>query len=123
MAGTRWTDRPGRIGGAVYDAGGEREWLARPAGRLLWGTDTRLLYAAIRAIGELPDGAAVLDVPAEAGWRCVDCGPGCDTWARTSRRACWRGPGGRPCVAGWRSSSSRRMPPGYPSPAMSSTSA
>lgn len=67
MTGTRWTDRLGRLGGAVYDAGVEREWLARPAGRLLWGTDTRLLYAAIRAIGELPDGAAVLDVPCGGG--------------------------------------------------------
>ncbi|HEV7651294.1 MAG TPA: class I SAM-dependent methyltransferase [Actinophytocola sp.] len=67
MTGTRWTDRLGRLGGAVYDAGVEREWLARPAGRLLWGTDTRLLYAAIRAIGDLPDGAAVLDVPCGGG--------------------------------------------------------
>jgi SAM-dependent methyltransferase len=67
MAGTRWTDRLGRLCGAVYDAAVEREWLARPAGRLLWGTDTRLLYAAIRAIGELPDGSAVLDVPCGGG--------------------------------------------------------
>jgi SAM-dependent methyltransferase len=67
MAGTRWTDRLGRLAGAAYDAGVEREWLARPAGRLLWGTDTRLLYAGIRSIGELPDGAAVLDVPCGGG--------------------------------------------------------
>jgi SAM-dependent methyltransferase len=67
MTGTRWTDRLGRLGGAVYDAGVEREWLARPAGRLLWGTDTGLLYAAIAAIGDQPDGAAVLDVPCGGG--------------------------------------------------------
>jgi SAM-dependent methyltransferase len=67
MAGTRWTDRAGRLGGTVYDFGVEREWLARPAGRVLWGTDAGLLYAGIRSIGELPDGAAVLDVPCGGG--------------------------------------------------------
>jgi SAM-dependent methyltransferase len=67
MADTRWTDRAGRLAGAIYDFGVEREWLARPAGRVLWGTDAGLLYAAIRAIGELPDGSAVLDVPCGGG--------------------------------------------------------
>ena len=67
MAGTRWTDSVGRLGGAVYDYGVEREWLARPAGRLLWGTDATLLYASIRSIRDLPDGAAVLDVPCGGG--------------------------------------------------------
>src|SRR5262245_24938984 len=33
-----------RIGGAVYDYAVEREWLARPAGLALWGTDTRVLF-------------------------------------------------------------------------------
>jgi hypothetical protein len=28
-------------GGATYDFAVEHEWLARPAGRALWGTDTR----------------------------------------------------------------------------------
>jgi SAM-dependent methyltransferase len=56
-----------RLSSAVYDFGVEREWLARPVGALLWGTDTRLLYESIRAIGDLPAGAAVLDVPCGGG--------------------------------------------------------
>lgn len=63
----RWTDPIGRLGGAVYDFGVEREWLARRAGRILWGTDTSLLYREIRALGDLPDGAALLDVPCGGG--------------------------------------------------------
>jgi SAM-dependent methyltransferase len=51
----------------LYDLVVEREWLARPGGALLWGTDTRLLYDAIRSIGAVPDGAAVLDVPCGGG--------------------------------------------------------
>jgi SAM-dependent methyltransferase len=56
----------GRLGGA-YDFAVEHEWLARPAGLALWGTDTRLLYDSIRMVGELPDGSAVLDVPCGGG--------------------------------------------------------
>ena len=56
-----------RIGGAAYDYAVEREWLARPAGLALWGTDTRVLYDSIRLIGDLPDGSAVLDVPCGGG--------------------------------------------------------
>src|SRR6516164_2628602 len=56
-----------RIGGAAYDYAVEREWLARPAGLAVWGTDTRVLFDAIRLIGDLPDGAAVLDVPCGGG--------------------------------------------------------
>jgi SAM-dependent methyltransferase len=56
-----------RIGGAVYDYAVQREWLARPAGLALWGTDTRVLYDSIRVIGDLPDGSAVLDVPCGGG--------------------------------------------------------
>ncbi|HEY0449097.1 class I SAM-dependent methyltransferase [Actinophytocola sp.] len=63
----RWTDRVGWLGGAVYDFGVEREWLARPTGWALWGTDVSLLYREIRALGDLPDGAAVLDVPCGGG--------------------------------------------------------
>ena len=63
-----WTSRSvGRLGGALYDAGVEREWLARPAGRALWGTDTRLLFDSIRTVGGLPDGSAVLDIPCGGG--------------------------------------------------------
>ncbi|MGB8503602.1 class I SAM-dependent methyltransferase [Mycobacterium sp.] len=56
-----------RIGGAAYDYAVEREWLARPSGLALWGTDTRVLYDSIRLIGDLPDGSAVLDVPCGGG--------------------------------------------------------
>lgn len=63
-----WSSRTlGRLGGGIYDAAVEREWLARPAGRALWGTDTRLLFEGIRAVGELPDGSAVLDIPCGGG--------------------------------------------------------
>jgi SAM-dependent methyltransferase len=67
-----------RFTSAVYDFGVEREWLARPAGALLWGTDTRLLYESIRAIGELPAGAAVLDVPCGGGLALRGMRPGQD---------------------------------------------
>lgn len=100
MAGTRWTDHVGRLGGAVYDFAVEREWLARPGGRLLWGTDARLLYDSIRSIRELPDGAAVLDVPCGGGVALRGVRPGIryvgadislDMLARTRRQAGRRG--------------------------------
>ena len=64
-----WGDRSvvDRIGGAAYDYAVEREWLARPSGLALWGTDTRVLYDGIRLIGDLSDGSAVLDVPCGGG--------------------------------------------------------
>ena len=63
-----WSARTvGRLGGAVYDFAVKREWLARPAGLALWGTDTRLLFDSIRTVGELPDGSAVLDIPCGGG--------------------------------------------------------
>jgi SAM-dependent methyltransferase len=52
---------------SVYDFFVERESLARMAGRLAFGTDTRLLYDAIAAIGELPEGSSVLDIPTGGG--------------------------------------------------------
>jgi SAM-dependent methyltransferase len=55
------------LSAVVYDFGVEREWLARPAGALLWGTDTRLMYETIRTVGAVPAGAAVLDVPCGGG--------------------------------------------------------
>jgi SAM-dependent methyltransferase len=57
----------GRFGGGAYDFAVEHEWLARPAGLALWGTDTRMLYDSIRTIGELPEGSSVLDVPCGGG--------------------------------------------------------
>jgi ubiquinone/menaquinone biosynthesis C-methylase UbiE len=52
---------------AVYDFFVEREALSRPAGLLLFGTDTRLLYDHMRALDEVPDGGAVLDIPCGGG--------------------------------------------------------
>ncbi|HEX6358239.1 class I SAM-dependent methyltransferase [Actinophytocola sp.] len=57
----------GRLHAVVYDYGVERAWLARPVGALLWGTDTRELFATIRTLGALPPGTAVLDVPCGGG--------------------------------------------------------
>jgi SAM-dependent methyltransferase len=57
----------GRLNAVIYDYGVEREWLARPVGALLWGTDTRELYATIRTLGALPSGTSVLDVPCGGG--------------------------------------------------------
>ncbi|MEA2441353.1 MAG: hypothetical protein QOH76_2777 [Thermoleophilaceae bacterium] len=51
----------------VYDFFVERESLARVAGRVAFGTDTRLLYDAIDSVGELPEGSAVLDIPVGGG--------------------------------------------------------
>lgn len=56
-----------RLHAVIYDFGVEREWLARPAGALLWGTDTRELFSTIHTLGALPAGTAVLDVPCGGG--------------------------------------------------------
>ena len=52
---------------AVYDFFIERERLNRPLGWLLFGTDTQLLYRAIAAIAQVPEGGAILDVPCGGG--------------------------------------------------------
>ncbi len=52
---------------AVYDFVVERESLSRPLGQLLFGTDTRLLYDRMRAVDEVPEGGAVLDIPCGGG--------------------------------------------------------
>jgi ubiquinone/menaquinone biosynthesis C-methylase UbiE len=66
--GENWSARSlGRFGGAAYDFVVQREWLARPGGFLLWGTDTRLLFEGIQTIGEIPDGSSILDVPCGGG--------------------------------------------------------
>jgi ubiquinone/menaquinone biosynthesis C-methylase UbiE len=56
-----------RLGAAGYDFVVERERLARFFGRLLWGTDARILYEAMGTIGEMPDGSAILDLPCGGG--------------------------------------------------------
>ena len=52
---------------AVYSFGMDRPPLARPVARVTFGTDLDLLYAATESIGELPTGAAVLDIPCGSG--------------------------------------------------------
>jgi SAM-dependent methyltransferase len=53
--------------GAVYATYMERPWLGRTVSRLVWGSDLRPYYRSMRAIGELPAGATVVDVPCGAG--------------------------------------------------------
>lgn len=53
--------------GAFHDFYIERPWLARAIGRIVWGVDLAPLYASMQAIGRLPDGATVLDVPCGGG--------------------------------------------------------
>lgn len=67
-----------RLSARVYDFGVEREWLARPAGAVLWGTDTRMMYETIRTIGAMPPGSAVLDVPCGGGLALRGMRPGQD---------------------------------------------
>jgi SAM-dependent methyltransferase len=69
-----WAERS--VSAAVYDFGVEREWLARPAGRLLWGTDVGLLYDAVESLRSLPAGTSVLDVPCGGGLALRGLGPG-----------------------------------------------
>jgi ubiquinone/menaquinone biosynthesis C-methylase UbiE len=63
---------------SVYDFFVERESLARVAGRVAFGTDTRLLYRAIDAVRDLPDGSAVLDIPTGGGVALRGLEPGQD---------------------------------------------
>lgn len=73
-----WTDPIGTVYGAVYDFTVQRERLARPAARALWGADIRVLYDDIRAIGELPAGTSVLDAPCGGGLALRGLRPGQD---------------------------------------------
>jgi SAM-dependent methyltransferase len=59
--------RAGHPWATVYDFLVERESLARVLGRVTFGTDAGLLYDAIDALGELPAGSAVLDIPVGGG--------------------------------------------------------
>jgi ubiquinone/menaquinone biosynthesis C-methylase UbiE len=53
--------------GAAYSAYMERPRLSRAIGRLIWGGDTRAYYESMAAIGEVPEGATVVDCPCGAG--------------------------------------------------------
>jgi ubiquinone/menaquinone biosynthesis C-methylase UbiE len=67
MPGVRDHWRTGRLSATVYDAAVERERVAQAFGRLMWGTDARLLYEDIATLGEEPAGTAILDVPCGGG--------------------------------------------------------
>lgn len=53
--------------GAVYDYYIERPRLARLVLGLMWGVDPRPFYESLSAVGDLADGATVLDVPCGGG--------------------------------------------------------
>lgn len=53
--------------GAAYDFYIEREWLARPLGKLIWGIDSARLYSSFGAVGGVPAGGTILDVPCGGG--------------------------------------------------------
>jgi SAM-dependent methyltransferase len=53
--------------GAVYDYYIERPLLARLVLGLMWGVDPRPFYRSLAAVGEVPDGATILDVPCGGG--------------------------------------------------------
>ncbi|MPZ61082.1 MAG: methyltransferase domain-containing protein [Propionibacteriales bacterium] len=55
------------VWGAAYNYGIEHEWLSAPIGRVVFGSDVRLLYDSLRVVGEMPDGSAILDMPCGGG--------------------------------------------------------
>jgi SAM-dependent methyltransferase len=53
--------------GRLYSYWMERPWLGRAIGMVLWGGDAKPYYESMRAVGELPAGAVVVDAPCGAG--------------------------------------------------------
>jgi ubiquinone/menaquinone biosynthesis C-methylase UbiE len=53
--------------GAAYSAYMERPRLSRALGRLFWGGDTGAYYESMAAVGEVADGATIVDCPCGAG--------------------------------------------------------
>ena len=53
--------------GAVYDFYIERPWLTHTIGRVVWGTDTRPMYASMEDIARMGEGATIVDVPCGGG--------------------------------------------------------
>ncbi len=53
--------------GAAYSAYMERPRLSRVLGRVVWGGDTKAYYESMDAIGEVDDGATIVDCPCGAG--------------------------------------------------------
>lgn len=70
---TRWGQQSvvDRFGIAAYLFGVDDPRAAWPFGLAVWGTDIRTFYNSLSVLGELPDGASVLDVPCGGGvaWR------------------------------------------------------
>jgi SAM-dependent methyltransferase len=64
--------------GAIYDFYIERPLLARLILGAMWGVDPRPFYRSLSAVGELPDGATVLDVPCGGGVALRGLRPGQD---------------------------------------------
>ncbi|OBY32862.1 class I SAM-dependent methyltransferase [Mycolicibacter kumamotonensis] len=62
--------------GASYARAIERPAAARVFGRLLFGTDVDRIYRAMDVVADLPDGAAVLDVPCGGGITIAHLKPG-----------------------------------------------
>lgn len=53
--------------GRIYDFGIEHERIGRLAGRLVAGADIGPMYESMAAIGKVPDGGTILDVPCGGG--------------------------------------------------------
>lgn len=53
--------------GAAYSAYMERPRFSRRLGRLFWGGDTKPYYESMAAVGEVADGATIVDCPCGAG--------------------------------------------------------
>ncbi len=64
--------------GAAYSAYMERPRLSRRIGRLIWGGDTKPYYESMAAVGEVTDGATIVDCPCGAGPALRALNPGRD---------------------------------------------
>jgi len=53
--------------GRLYSYWMEKPWLGRAVGMVMWGGDPKPFYESMRAVGELPPGAVVVDAPCGAG--------------------------------------------------------
>jgi SAM-dependent methyltransferase len=61
--------------GRVYSFCMDRPWLGRSVGLALWGGEAKRFYESMRVIGELPEGAFVVDAPCGAGVAFVALSP------------------------------------------------
>ena len=53
--------------GAAYDFYVERPRLMGAYGRVVWGIDASVIYLALDAVSDAPDGSTILDVPCGGG--------------------------------------------------------